>query len=165
MVSAEGSSTVDEETEVPQTIERPFQRMVREMKSRAELDGATRNVSDIVTQVMDAILSVDSPDGIFAAGNAGPAHLEEFVGKPLSVYEVEWALGDPKYQTITGCYAILHAFDDMGKEHVISTGANNVITQLWNAERSGFLSVDGPWRVAIKAKDTPNGTLYTLDKP
>ena len=146
--------------------ERPFEGLMRELHSRAKLEGSA---FEIASQVIDAIAQADSVEAIFEANESGPTSLKE----NEHLHKVNLNITDARYHKSAekfaannlGVFVTFDAYLDSGDEVMVSTGAPNVVASLYRAQREGWLSTDKPLRCRIVPKDSANGVLLTVGRP
>ena len=145
---------------------RPYEVALQEIDGRATLDG--ENSFDIAAEVADKIMSADDLDAVMAAAEQGPEDLEEFVGSSFQFIggSLRWSVAAEQYREGgTGYYAVFKCRTMNGNDHLVSTGATNVVFQLRKMEKLGvFDNMDQVYETyfTVKSRPTGKGTLYRI---
>lgn len=155
------------EVEKPFSELRPYEQALREIKGRAQAERDGGRSFDIAASVADKILTAETIDEILAIPQQGPEGLDDFVGKAFQfVGTLSWADSAEQYREGgTGEYVVMkiRTMDEI--EHMVSTGATNIVFQLKALENKGmFLSPDEVTErfFTFGARSVASGTLYWL---
>lgn len=150
--------------------ERPYEKLIRDLAGIAQLDSAN-GTFDIAATAIDGIMQAETLEEIFDANDAGPQSMKdsEFLGTPLSVYDVMWRKSDAKYTSANGgglgVYCVFDAYLDTGETMKFTVGAPNVVASFRTMQLRGLIKEDAPARVVIKSRPTENGVLLTVGRP
>jgi hypothetical protein len=146
---------------------RPYELLIAELKELASLGGSNGNF-DIASQVVDQIMAATTFDEIVEANASGPVGVKgsDYLGIPLSIYNVDYFKSDPKYsENSLGVFVVFDVFLDDGTMVKLSTGAPNIVSSFRVLQKKGLFSEEKPLRLVIKKRDTGNGELFTIGKP
>lgn len=150
----------------PSNEVRLYQKLQKDLAALASLDAQNGNF-DIAAAVIDGIMAAETADDVFAANDSGPLDVREYIGVPLTVFDLMYRKSDAKYAENGGLgfYVVFDAHTDNGEVVKMSTGAPNLVASFRKLQTLGYCQETNPLRVAIRGKETANGTLLTLGKP
>jgi len=151
--------------EVAET-KRPYEVALQEIDGRAALDEG--DSFGIAAEVADKIMSAETLEGVIEAAEQGPEDLEFFTGTSFQFIggSLRWSHAAEQFREGgTGYYAVFKVVDMKGTEHLVSTGATNVVFQLRKMEKLGVfdeIDVAYPTYFTVKSRPTGKGTLYRI---
>lgn len=90
-------------------------------------------------QIANRILSAESVDDILAMGETSALSAEDIVDKAFTILETSWHQSAPQYrENSSGVFVVLTCkMDEDGRTEVITSGAENVLAQLYRATKLG----------------------------
>jgi hypothetical protein len=144
---------------------RPFAQIIYGLRKVAVVDEDA--AFEIAAAVIDEIALADSIEAVFAANEKGPKDAEDYLEASLGVFNVKFWRSAEKFRKGTlGYYVVLDYVNFDGEADMISVGASNVVASLFRFMQLGAITGDktNPFWVKIHGRETPNGTLYTVQQ-
>jgi hypothetical protein len=149
---------------------RPYQRFIDMLAQQAELSQSFSDSSDVMADIVDGMLAAESLEDAIAIQDASRPSGKSMVDIEHEVTEIEVVKGDVQYEEHSlGYYlrvtaTLMEPFATAGKAYqpgeviVYATGAPNVVTLLFKAQRQDRF----PLGVVIRSKAVANGDLLLL---
>jgi hypothetical protein len=128
----------------------------------SETDNGERSSADeFVLDIMEAILSADSVEGIFAAAESGGVSGQDFVNRPFNLTEdgLNFPLSAQQYREAGGFPFFARAtVTDVatGESVTVSCGGKSVVAIFYALKEKGFLKGEGQNLVLVE-RDTDSG--------
>lgn len=141
--------------------------LVKDIRNIATLDpdGGTK---EIVLGAIDRIASSETLDDLFDASEkaSGLDSLKnwEFLGETVVVLGFRIRRGAEKFRNATGCYVAIDIVNPRGEVETISTGADNVVSFLRQAERLGAFNEGSYLSLRFVSRETEQGALLFVKR-
>lgn len=147
---------------------------LEKMRINATMNGDEDSIFGAQDSIAERILEAATEDEVFAAADAGTLSTKEFLDTPFLLHpdfevRVSTQRNDEGGITGTGFYLLIKVTDlARGKERVLNTGAQTLMSVIWRLSELGVLTdskkyPDG-YPMILAGKASPNGTVI-VPKP